>query len=197
LKHSHKEENSVSTLKNPAGPKDHLRGSLEAPCILVEYGDYECPHCGAAHPMVRALEKHFGERLGFVFRNFPLTRIHRYAQSAAEVAEFAGSKGKFWEMHDQLFENQARLGDELFGELADGLQLKQAEMETALEDSTFTNYVNQDFTGGVRSGVNGTPTFFINGTRHDGPMDKATLTAAIEKAMTMQGSEGKADAGIS
>jgi protein-disulfide isomerase len=173
----------MSTLKNPIGADDHIKGTTEAPCVLVEYGDYECPHCAAAHPMVQVLEKHFGERLAFVFRNFPLTRIHPYAQPAAEVAEFAGSQGKFWEMHDQLFENQSRLGIDLFAELAESMGLSREDMEAALENNTFTNRINKEFTGGVRSGVNGTPTFFINGARYEGSMDKASILAAIEKAI--------------
>ena len=173
----------MSALKNPVTSDDHILGNPDAPCVLVEYGDYECPHCAAAHPMVQALEKHFHKRMAFVFRNFPLTRIHPYAQPAAEAAEFAGSNGKFWEMHDQLFENQKRLGSRLFAELAEGMGLNPADMEAAIENSTFTNRVNKEFTGGVRSGVNGTPTFFINGVRYDGSMDKAAMTEAVESAI--------------
>jgi protein-disulfide isomerase len=174
----------MSVLKNPVTSDDHILGSPDAPCVLVEYGDYECPHCAAAHPMVQSLEKHFGDRLAFVYRNFPLTRIHPYAQTAAEVAEFAGSKGKFWEMHDQLFENQDRLGDDLFAELVEQLGLDPVEMQTAIENNTFTHRINQEFSGGVRSGVNGTPTFFVQGHRYEGSMDKASLVEAIEKAIT-------------
>ena len=177
----------MSTLKNPVSSNDHILGNAEAPCVLVEYGDYECPHCAAAHPMVQAIEKHFGDRMAFVYRNFPLTRIHPYAQPAAEVAEFAGSKGKFWQMHDQLFENQERLGIDLFAELAEEMGLSREEMEAALENNTFTNQINKEFTGGVRSGVNGTPTFFVNGSRYDGSLDKASLTKAIEEAISSAG----------
>jgi protein-disulfide isomerase len=173
----------MSTLKNPVGPDDHILGNPDAPCVLVEYGDYQCPHCAAAHPMVQAIGKHFGERLAFVFRNFPLTRMHPYAQPAAEVAEFAGSRGKFWEMHDQLFENQARLGVNLFVELTTGMGLSREDMEAALENNTFTNRIHKEFTGGVRSGVNGTPTFFVNGSRYEGSMDQASLIGGIEAAM--------------
>jgi protein-disulfide isomerase len=173
----------MSTLKIPVGPEDHILGSAEAPCVLVEYGDYECPHCAAAHPIVHQLQKHFGDKLAFVFRNFPLTRIHPFAQPAAEAAEFAASHDKFWQMHDQIFENQQRLDFDLLVELTQGLGLDTKEMEAAIENNTFTNRVNKEFTGGVRSGVNGTPTFFLNGTRFDGQMDKASLTAAIEEAL--------------
>jgi protein-disulfide isomerase len=168
----------MSTLKVPVGDKDHIQGDESAPCTLVEYGDYECPHCAAAHPMVQQLKRHFGERLRFVFRNFPLTQIHPDAQSAAETAEFAGNEGKFWEMHDLLFENQENLGDDLYEELAMQLGLDAAKLRQSLDDGTYANHVRADFTSGVRSGVNGTPTFFINGQRHNGP---AAFEALVEK----------------
>jgi protein-disulfide isomerase len=173
----------MSTLKIPIGGQDHVQGNAKAACTLVEYGDYECPHCGAAYPLVQQIQKHFGKRLRFVFRNFPLSQSHPNAQAAAEVAEFAASKEKFWEMHDLLFENQDRLGDELFAELATTLGLDPGELHRALLKKTFTDHVRSDFTGGVRSGVNGTPTFFINGQRYDRPMDFATMVSAIEEAI--------------
>jgi protein-disulfide isomerase len=173
----------MSMLKVPVGNEDHIEGSLDAPVSLVEYGDYECPHCGRAYPIVKRVQRHFGKRLAFVFRNFPLTQIHRYAQAAAESAEFAGSKGKFWAMHDLLFENQDRLGPELFEELASNLGLDPAELQQALADGAFTARVRADFTGGVRSGVNGTPTFFINGQRHNGPSEYESLVKKIDEAL--------------
>jgi protein-disulfide isomerase len=176
----------MGSLKFPVSNEDHRQGAEEAPCTLVEYGDYECPHCGAAHPVIQRVQKHFGERLCFVFRNFPLTQIHANAQAAAETAEFAASEGKFWEMHNLLFENQGRLGDELYAELAAQLGLDQTKLRQALEDGVFTSRVRNDFTGGVRSGVNGTPTFFINGQRHNGPADFEHLVKAIEAALTSQ-----------
>src|SRR5580658_3005308 len=103
----------MATLKIPVSTTDHIQGDEQAPVILVEYGDYECPHCGHAYPIIKQVQKHFGKRLRFVFRNFPLSQLHPHAEAAAEVAEFAGTQGKFWEMHDALFENQARLGDAL------------------------------------------------------------------------------------
>src|SRR5208282_3973771 len=108
----------MATLKVPVSPEDHAQGHDDAPVTLVEYGDYECPHCGRAYPIVQRVQKHFGEKLRFVFRNFPLSEMHPHAEAAAETAEFAGAHGKFWEMHDLLFENQARLGGSLFLELA-------------------------------------------------------------------------------
>jgi len=173
----------VSTLRIPVGPEDHAEGPVDAPVTLVEYGDYECPHCSVAFAIVPRVQKHFGERLRFVFRNFPLTKIHPEAEPAAETAEYAGSLGKFWPMHDQLFENQVELGQALYQELATNLDLDPAALSQALESGTFTQRVQADFSGGVRSGVNGTPTFFINGERHNGPFDYDTLVAAIEAAL--------------
>src|ERR1039458_9033463 len=104
----------MSTLKVPVGPSDHIQGDANAECTLMEYGDYQCPHCGRAYPIVKRVQKHFGKRLRFVFRNFPLNEAHPQAEFAAESAEFAGAHGKFWEMHDGLFENQSRLGGDLY-----------------------------------------------------------------------------------
>ena len=173
----------MATLKVPITAEDHAQGPENAEVILVEYGDYECPHCGRAYPIVQQVQKHFGKRLRFIFRNFPLGEMHPHAVAAAEVAEFAGSQGKFWEMHDLLFENQTRLGDALFSELGEKLKLSTAALREALEQDTFDARVRDDFKGGVRSGVNGTPTFFINGHRHDASFEFETLVSAIGQAM--------------
>src|SRR5438045_1884747 len=97
----------ATKLKIPVTSADHVAGDANAPIVLIEYGDYECPHCSHAHPIVKRIQKHFGKRLCFVYLNFPLNEIHPNAESAAEAAEFAGSQGRFWEMHDTIFENQA------------------------------------------------------------------------------------------
>ena len=173
----------MTQLRTPVGPEDHSQGNSAAPCTLVEYGDYECPHCGRAYPIVKRLQEHFGDKLLFVFRNFPLTRSHPHAESAAETAEFAAPQGKFWEMHDLLFENQDRLGRRLFDELAHQLGLNPAALNDALDSGRFKERVQADFTGGARSGVNGTPTFFINGQRHDGPFDYPALVGAINATL--------------
>jgi protein-disulfide isomerase len=173
----------VSTLKVPVGTADHIQGEENAALTLVEYGDYECPHCGRAYPIVKRVQKHFGKRLRFVFRNFPLGEMHPHAEFAAETAEFAGTHGKFWEMHDLLFESQNRLGGELFEELAKRLKLTSADLLAALEKREFLARVRTDFAGGVRSGVNGTPTFFVNGQRHDAPFEYVDLVAAIEAVL--------------
>jgi len=173
----------MAVLKVPIVAEDHAQGPENAEVTLVEYGDYECPHCGRAYPIVQQVQKHFGKRLRLVFRNFPLSEMHPHAEPAAEVAEFAGEQGKFWEMHDRLFENQARLGEALFLELCEKLKLSTAALHQALEQKTFEGRVRADFKGGVRSGVNGTPTFFINGQRHDASFDFETLVSAIDRAM--------------
>jgi len=173
----------MTTLKVPVTNEDHAQGRENADVTLVEYGDYECPHCGHAYPIVQQVQKHFGKRLRFVFRNFPLSEMHPHAKAAAEVAEFAGADGKFWEMHDGLFENQNRLGEALFLKLGEELKLSATAMRDALTQGIFEARVRADFNGGVRSGVNGTPTFFINGHRHDDSFDYETLVAAIQQAM--------------
>ncbi|WP_058187569.1 DsbA family protein [Terracidiphilus gabretensis] len=173
----------MSKLSIEVNADDHIQGNSTAECSLVEYGDYECPHCGTAYPIVKRVQKHFGKRLSFVFRNFPLTQIHPWAEPAAEVAEFAGVHGKFWEMHDLLFENQENLGETLFLNLADKLDLSTAQLQTAKASQTYRSRVRADFSGGARSGVNGTPTFFINGRRHNGPFDFDSLSEAIELAL--------------
>jgi len=170
----------MAPLKVPVTSHDHVQGDEGAPIVLVEYGDYQCPHCGHAHPIVRRVQKHFGKRLGFVFRNFPLNEIHPNAETAAEAAEFAGAQQRFWEMHDGIFENQDALGPPLLRELAEKLALSSDALDRALSDGKYAQRVKDDFIGGVRSGVNGTPTFFINGRRHDGAFEFDDLVAAIE-----------------
>lgn len=175
----------MSKLSIAVSAEDHMQGDPAAECSLVEYGDYECPHCGSAYPIVKRLQKHFAKRLSFVFRNFPLSQIHSWAEPAAEVAEFAGAHGKFWEMHDLLFENQESLGNALFLELADRLDLSASQLQTGVAEQTYRARVRADFSGGARSGVNGTPTFFINGQRHNGSFDFDALSKAIEQALSV------------
>jgi protein-disulfide isomerase len=171
------------SLRVAVGDQDHIQGSPEAKCTLVEYGDYECPHCGRAHPIVKRVQKHFGKKLRFVFRNFPLAELHPHAESAAETAEYAGAQGKFWEMHDGLFENQQQLGGALYLKLAQRMGLPPQELRAAVESREYLARVKEDFSGGVRSGVNGTPTFFINGKRHDASFEYQDLVGAIERAL--------------
>jgi protein-disulfide isomerase len=170
----------MSTLKVPVTPLDHILGPASAPVTLVEYGDYECPHCGAAHPIVKLVLGHFGKKVRYVFRHFPLSQVHPNAEAAAESAEFAGAHGRFWNMHDSIYENQDQLGLPLLFVLTSALGLSEADLRQALVNRTYAETVRRDFLGGVRSGVNGTPSFFINGQRHDGSYAFGDLTAAVE-----------------
>jgi protein-disulfide isomerase len=146
---------------------------------LVEYGDYECPYCGAAYPIVKEAQSRLGDRLRFVFRNFPITTAHPHAEQAAEAAEAAAAQGKFWEMHDLLYENQRSLGDADLHAYAEALGLDVERFDKELSEHVYAPRVREDFMSGVRSGVNGTPTFFINGHRHDDSYDLDTLLAAL------------------
>jgi protein-disulfide isomerase len=169
----------MSTLTLAVGKRDHAQGPANAPVTLVEYGDYQCPSCGAAYPIVKALRRRLGDGLRFVFRNFPLERVHPHAEDAAEAAEAAGAQGKFWEMHDFLFENQDELDLPSLMSYAREAQVDTERWALDMETRAFTARVKEDFLSGVRSGVNGTPTFFINGHRHDGPFDEDALLAAL------------------
>jgi protein-disulfide isomerase len=162
--------------------RDHIRGPMEAPVTLVEYGDYECPYCGAAHVVVNELLARSGDDLRFVFRHFPLTNIHPHAELAAEAAEAAGAQGMFWEMHDVLYENQQRLEAAHLMAYADALGLDTDRFARELAEHFHAQRVFEDFVSGARSGVHGTPTFYINGIRHDGPWDLPHLLAAVEQA---------------
>ena len=159
-----------------------LQGPLDAPVTLVEYGDYECPYCGEAYPIVKDLQAAAGRRLRFVFRNFPHHDVHPHAEHAAEAAEAAGAQGKFWEMHDLLYEHQRHLADDDLHAYAEELGLDVERFDKELAEHVHAARVREDFMGGVRSGVNGTPTFFINGVRHDDSYDAEVLLEAIERA---------------
>jgi protein-disulfide isomerase len=148
--------------------RDHALGPVTARVTLVEYGDYECPYCGMAYPVVKAVQRELGIRLRFVFRNFPLAEAHAHARKAAQAGEAAAAQGKFWEMHDMLFEHQHALEDEDLIGYARALGLDAERVARELEAGTYAKRVRDDFRSGVRSGVNGTPTFFINEERYDG-----------------------------
>jgi protein-disulfide isomerase len=167
----------------PVGPRDHRHGPENAPVTLVEYGDYECPYCGMAYPVVKEIQRRLGDRLCFVFRHFPLTQVHPHAEHAAEAAEAAGTQGKFWKMHDYLYEHQDALDDAHLLHYAEILRLDTGRFQQEMIEHVHAERVREDFLSGVRSGVNGTPTFFINGFRHDGGYDLLTLLAAVEAAL--------------
>jgi protein-disulfide isomerase len=162
--------------------RDHIQGPAHAALTLVEYGDYECPYCGAAYPIIKEVQARMGDRLRFVFRNFPITTSHPHAEQAAEAAEAAAIRDRFWEMHDLLYENQKRLRDEDLLGYAEKLGLDVVAFERELAEHVHTARVREDFMSGVRSGVNGTPTFYINGVRHDDSYDVETVLAALERA---------------
>ncbi len=164
--------------------RDHIQGPEDAPATLVEYGDYECPYCGAAYPIIKEVQGRMGERLRFVFRNFPITTSHPHAEQAAEAAEAAASQARFWEMHDLLYENQQALLVEDLRAHASRLSLDVATFERELAEHVHAARVREDFMSGVRSGVNGTPTFYVNGVRHDGSYDLETLLGVLEEAAT-------------
>jgi protein-disulfide isomerase len=172
------------TLTPPVTARDHAEGNADAPVTLVEYGDYECPHCGRAYPIVKAVQRRLGDELRFVFRNFPLRNIHPHAEHAAEAAEAAATQGRFWEMHDAIFENQAALGDHDLARYAEAIGLERSRFERELKGGTYKPRVQEDFMSGIRSGVNGTPTFFIDGRRYEGPWDERSLTAALQANLT-------------
>jgi len=176
----------MSRLTLPVGKRDHIQGDAKAPVTLVEYGDYECPHCGHAYPIIKRVQQRMGNRLSFVFRNFPLNEIHPNAEHAAEAAESAGANGgeeAFWEMHDLIFENQKSLGGPTLGRLASEAGVDADAVLTDLSTQRFRDRVREDFMSGVRSGVNGTPTFFINGVRYNGPYEEADLVAELEETL--------------
>jgi protein-disulfide isomerase len=173
----------VARLSVPVHERDHSQGPGDAPVTLVEYGDYECPHCGRAYPIVKEIQKRLGSRLRFVFRNFPLAELHPHAQHAAEAAEAAAVQGKFWEMHDAIFEHQRALDDRHLVDYAAVLRIDQERFQRELSSHTYAGRVREDFLSGIRSGVNGTPTFFINGVRYDDSWDSETLEHALRAAI--------------
>jgi len=160
--------------------RDHILGSSKARITLLEFGDFECPHCREAHFVLKDLMEQGSNLVRLVYRHFPLTQVHPHSQRAAEAAEAAGAQGRFWEMHDLLFENQDALDDYDLVTYASALGLDLARFRLELLQGTHTSRVREDFLAGVRSGVKGTPTFFIDGRRYDGPWDLESLTAELE-----------------
>ncbi len=167
----------------PVGERDHSDGSADAALVLLEYGDYQCPYCGAAYPIVKQIQKHFGPRLRFVFRNFPITNAHPRAEWAAEVAEAASAQDRFWPMHDFLYEHQSSLDDAtVFLREAKRLRLDAKRLDLEVSEHAYLPKIQEDYTSGIRSGVNGTPTFYINGVRYDGYPELVPLVAALDAA---------------
>jgi len=170
-------------LRVPVAPqRDHIKGPSDAPVSLVEYGDFQCPACGGAYYELREVRRRMFDQVCFVFRHFPLSQIHPYAVPAAEISEAAGAEGRFWQMHDMLFEHQEHLELPYLGRYARALALNLPAVEAALEARMFVPRIREDFLGGVRSGVKGTPSLFINGRRHDDAWDADSLIVALEHA---------------
>ena len=161
---------------------DHIRGSTDAPVTIVEYADFECPYCGRAEPAIREVLSEFADDVRYVFRHLPLHDVHPHAQMAAEAAEAAGAQGSFWEMHDTLMEHQGDLrGRDLIG-YAEDLGLDVERFRRDVREHVYAGRVARDVESAEPSGVSGTPTFFINGRRHRGSYDVATLTSAVKVA---------------
>ncbi|KOS04759.1 disulfide bond formation protein DsbA [Flavobacterium akiainvivens] len=156
------------SLKPAVNKNDHAQGNLKSDLVIVEYGDYQCPYCRAAYPVLKELGREFGSQLKFVFRNFPLSEMHQYARVAAIATEAANLQGKFWEMHDAIYENQENLNEKFLIKLAKQLNLNISQFEKDLQNPELGNKVDSDFESGVMSGVNGTPSFFVNDKKFDG-----------------------------
>jgi protein-disulfide isomerase len=171
----------MNHLSIPVSAQDHSAGPANAPVMLVEYGDYQCPYCGEAYPVLKAVQQALGNKLRFVFRNFPISEIHPHALHAAQFAEAAAAIGKFWVAHDMLYERQEALDDRDLVAYGSIIGLDAAKLREAF-DGRFDEKIEADFMGGVHSGVNGTPSLFINGLRYDGERDVDSLVAALEHA---------------
>ena len=172
-------------LKVPDPERDHIQGAIDAPIALLEYGDYECPSCGEVQPIVREIQRRLEDDLCFAFRHFPLTNVHPHAEHAAEAAEAAGNQGAFWAMHETLFANQDALDDESLAKYAAGLGLDETRLIQEVISAAHSDRSQEDFKSGVRAGVNGTPSFFINGQRYDGARALEPLLAAVSHPAIM------------
>src|ERR1700737_876597 len=161
----------IRSLTLPDPERDHIYGSANESIKLLEYGDYECPFCAEAQPIIKEIQRRLGDDLLFAFRHFPLTNNQPYAEHAAEAAEAAGAQENFWGMHDILFENQTALDDEDLAAYAAELGLDETRLTREVTSTAYARRIREDFRDGVRAGVNGTPTLFINGERYDGVRD--------------------------
>jgi protein-disulfide isomerase len=171
----------MATLKPPVNAEDHILGSINAPVILTEYGDFDCPHCAIAHVFIKKLQLKFKDQLAFVFRHFPLSKVHQYARIAAISSEAAANQGKFWEMHDMMLENQSnKLSASHLLRFAGRLGLDLKTFQRDIQDEKLAAKVETQFETGIRSGVNGTPSLYINGAKYNGAYDLDSLTPAIE-----------------
>lgn len=170
-------------LRVAVNENDQKQGNPQAPVILVEYGDYECPYCGEAYPIIKEIQNYFDDKLLFVFRNFPLAEMHPNALAAACVAESAANQHKFWEVHDLIYENQEDISFNQLMKYARTVGTDIKKLESDMNSLKVINKVEGDMESGARSGVNGTPTFFINGKRHNGNYEFEELKNALEKLL--------------
>jgi protein-disulfide isomerase len=162
---------------------DHLRGARDAQVVLVEYGDFQCPYCARAHAALTKLMKQHEGKVALVYRHLPLSDLHPFAQKAAEAAEAAGAQGKFWEMHDALFENQGMLDEDTLPAVAANLGLDAGRFERELDKGEYGARIAAQAEQGQALGASGTPSFFINGRRYHGDSDHASLAAALQEAL--------------
>ncbi|GIH17890.1 DsbA family protein [Rugosimonospora africana] len=169
-------------LITPVQDYDHVRGPAQAPVTLVEYGDYQCPFCAAAHPIINALLDQRPDTVRFAFRHFPLTNVHPYSEVAAETAEAAGVRDRFWQMHTWLYEHQEQFQPAFVTTAVDQIGLPGVTVAREVNEHLYLDRIQRDFASGVRSGVNGTPTFFINGERHDGGYALDELIEVVDAA---------------
>jgi protein-disulfide isomerase len=163
---------------------DHIRGSVNAPVVIVEYGDYECPYTGMAYPIVKEIMRRFGDKVQVAFRNFPLNEIHPHAQHAAEAAEAAAAQDKFWQMHDYLFEHQKALGDSHLLQYAEKVGLDINKFKKEMSEHIYASLIDESLKSGIDSGVEGTPTFFVNGKRYENSWDLDTFSNVLQKILT-------------
>ncbi|MET7805140.1 thioredoxin domain-containing protein [Micromonospora chersina] len=173
---------TTARLHVPVTATDHARGPADAPVTLVEYGDFQCRFCGAAYTNLAEVLRQRVDTVRLVYRHFPIANVHPYAESAAEAAEAAGRRGRFWEMHDWLYEHQDQLDPVHLSLGVEQLGLPPDEVGAEVGRQAHADRVRQDFVGGIRSGVDGTPTLFVNEVRHDGGYDLADLLAAVDAA---------------
>ncbi len=172
----------MSTLSPPVSARDHVAGPPEARVTLVEYGDFECPHCGALHPVIAAARKAFGGNLRLAFRHFPLRSTHPHSLAAAKAAEAAAAQGKFWEMHDRLYRRQTELTDTDLERHARELDLDVERFRRSLEDHAHEVRIREDLMSAARSGAKGTPSLFINGELYQGSLERDEIMAALARA---------------
>lgn len=173
----------MAKLRPPVNETDHVQGNADAPLELVEYGDYECPHCGRAYPILKSIQQQLGSKLKFVFRNFPLSESHPHALNAAVASEAAGAQNKFWEMHDIIYENQRHMNDRDLLQFAVAIGIDVDKFAADFDNNIYQQKVETDFESGMRSGVNGTPSFFINGTKYEDSWDEESLLQYLKSLL--------------